>query len=132
MKKSVRIGCGAGFSGDRLEPAVILAEKGENGSGAADTRGNPSFWADEWYYTTGVGATGSMDNSNLLGGTATGHDGDCDDSVAWAGLCTSLPRFRHTSNTNYGFADGHSKSLPIGGTKWYKNLYQESLMPAPY
>src|SRR5690606_16110008 len=29
MKKKVRIGCGAGFSGDRLEPAVILAEKGE-------------------------------------------------------------------------------------------------------
>jgi hypothetical protein len=25
----VRIGCGAGFSGDRLEPAVILVEKGE-------------------------------------------------------------------------------------------------------
>ncbi|QMU31433.1 acyclic terpene utilization AtuA family protein [Adhaeribacter radiodurans] len=29
MKNKVRIGCGAGFSGDRLEPAVILAEKGE-------------------------------------------------------------------------------------------------------
>lgn len=27
--KKIRIGCGAGFSGDRLEPAVILAEKGE-------------------------------------------------------------------------------------------------------
>lgn len=27
-KDIVRIGCGAGFSGDRLEPAVILAEKG--------------------------------------------------------------------------------------------------------
>jgi hypothetical protein len=29
MKNKIRIGCGAGFSGDRLEPAVILAEKGE-------------------------------------------------------------------------------------------------------
>src|SRR5215831_14313925 len=29
MKDKIRIGCGAGFSGDRLEPAVILAEKGE-------------------------------------------------------------------------------------------------------
>jgi hypothetical protein len=28
-KNKIRIGCGAGFSGDRLEPAVILAEKGE-------------------------------------------------------------------------------------------------------
>ena len=28
MKNTIRIGCGAGFSGDRLEPAVILAEKG--------------------------------------------------------------------------------------------------------
>ena len=28
-KAKIRIGCGAGFSGDRLEPAVILAEKGE-------------------------------------------------------------------------------------------------------
>lgn len=29
MKEKIRIGCGAGFSGDRLEPAVVLAEKGE-------------------------------------------------------------------------------------------------------
>jgi hypothetical protein len=29
MKQQIRIGCGAGFSGDRMEPAVILAEKGE-------------------------------------------------------------------------------------------------------
>lgn len=27
MKEKIRIGCGAGFSGDRLEPALILAEK---------------------------------------------------------------------------------------------------------
>ena len=27
-KKKIRIGCGAGFSGDRIEPAVILAEQG--------------------------------------------------------------------------------------------------------
>jgi hypothetical protein len=29
MKSKIRIGCGAGFSGDRIEPAIILAEKGE-------------------------------------------------------------------------------------------------------
>lgn len=29
QKKSIRIGCGAGFSGDRIEPAVELAEHGE-------------------------------------------------------------------------------------------------------
>ena len=29
MGETVRIGCGAGFQGDRLEPALILAEKGE-------------------------------------------------------------------------------------------------------
>jgi hypothetical protein len=29
MKNKIRIGCGAGFSGDRIEPAVILAQKGE-------------------------------------------------------------------------------------------------------
>lgn len=28
MKDKIRIGCGAGFSGDRLEPALILTEKG--------------------------------------------------------------------------------------------------------
>ncbi len=28
MKDKIRIGCGAGFSGDRLDPALILAEKG--------------------------------------------------------------------------------------------------------
>jgi hypothetical protein len=28
MKNVVRIGCGAGFSGDRLEPAVVLVKKG--------------------------------------------------------------------------------------------------------
>ena len=29
MKEKIRIGCGAGFSGDRLEPALILTEKGD-------------------------------------------------------------------------------------------------------
>src|SRR6187200_2032036 len=29
MKEKIRIGCGAGFSGDRIEPAVILADQGE-------------------------------------------------------------------------------------------------------
>ncbi len=29
MKQKIRIGCGAGFSGDRLEPAIVLAEKGQ-------------------------------------------------------------------------------------------------------
>jgi hypothetical protein len=29
MREKIRIGCGAGFSGDRLEPALILAERGE-------------------------------------------------------------------------------------------------------
>lgn len=29
MKDKIRIGCGAGFSGDRLDPSVILVEKGE-------------------------------------------------------------------------------------------------------
>ena len=29
MKNKIRIGCGAGFSGDRLEPSLILAQKGE-------------------------------------------------------------------------------------------------------
>lgn len=29
MKEKVRIGCGAGFSGDRLEPGLILTEKGK-------------------------------------------------------------------------------------------------------
>ena len=28
MKEIIRIGCGAGFSGDRLEPAAVLVEKG--------------------------------------------------------------------------------------------------------
>src|SRR6476469_4761634 len=28
MKERLRIGCGAGFSGDRLEPAVILVQQG--------------------------------------------------------------------------------------------------------
>jgi Acyclic terpene utilisation family protein AtuA len=29
MKEKIRIGCGAGFSGDRLEPALILANEGK-------------------------------------------------------------------------------------------------------
>ncbi len=29
MKNQIRIGCGAGFSGDRIEPAIVLAEKGK-------------------------------------------------------------------------------------------------------
>ena len=29
MKDKIRIGCGAGFSGDRLDPAIVLVEKGK-------------------------------------------------------------------------------------------------------
>jgi hypothetical protein len=29
IKEKIRIGCGAGFSGDRIEPAIVLAEKGQ-------------------------------------------------------------------------------------------------------
>ncbi len=29
MKKKIRIGCGAGFSGDRLDPSIVLLEKGQ-------------------------------------------------------------------------------------------------------
>jgi Acyclic terpene utilisation family protein AtuA len=29
MKEKIRIGCGAGFSGDRLDPSFVLAEKGK-------------------------------------------------------------------------------------------------------
>lgn len=29
MKDKIRIGCGAGFSGDRLDPAIVLAEQGD-------------------------------------------------------------------------------------------------------
>lgn len=29
MKNKIRIGCGTGFSGDRIEPAIVLAEKGK-------------------------------------------------------------------------------------------------------
>jgi hypothetical protein len=29
MKEKIRIGCGAGFSGDRLDPSLVLVEKGE-------------------------------------------------------------------------------------------------------
>src|SRR5689334_22665884 len=28
MKEQIRIGCGAGFSGDRLDPSIVLVEKG--------------------------------------------------------------------------------------------------------
>src|ERR1041385_4095934 len=28
MKEKIRIGCGAGFSGDRLEPSLVLIEQG--------------------------------------------------------------------------------------------------------
>ena len=29
MKRTIRVGCGAGFQGDRLDPALVLAERGE-------------------------------------------------------------------------------------------------------
>ncbi|MBO0948966.1 acyclic terpene utilization AtuA family protein [Fibrella forsythiae] len=29
MKKTIRIGCGAGFSGDRLDPAMVLVQQGQ-------------------------------------------------------------------------------------------------------
>jgi len=118
--------------------SMYLTEKGDNND-MVQHRGDPQWSAEEWEWTTGVGATGTTDNSNLLGGSIAGSDGNCDALIAWGGppnydtQCTSLPRFRHGGKSlNAGFADGHAKSMALGAPRWYKNVYQPGLMPAPY
>ena len=43
----------------------------------------------------------------------------------WA-TCSMMPRFRHNKTANVVFLDGHSKAMPRGGIKWYKNIYVQT------
>jgi hypothetical protein len=114
--------------------AVILIEKGS--CGPTTDHSNEVFWGGESYWTTGVGATGANDNSDLVE-----INGDCDwpwdwghePNGSWAPTsCNSLPRFRHNKATCAGFSDGHAKTKTVGGFLWYKNIYQPNSMAVPY
>ena len=110
--------------------SVLLSEKGANGGG--DVRSVVGIQFDEQFYQDHVTTDGSVDGSNLLGGTNPNHWGDCDATSDWQwnGHCFYLPRFRHAGQSNFGWADGHAKSLGVGGLKWFKNIYQQGLYEA--
>ena len=37
--------------------------------------------------------------------------------------CGSTPRYRYSGNSVFSYSDGHTKSVPRGGLKWFKNIY---------
>jgi len=111
---------------------IMLAEKGINGIGASD----PHFLPNQGWWATSVMTGGNYDPakdnstcSYTVGNAAcpnhTGVNPDMDVKAGvnggWEGPRTI--RYRHNGNTNVLFCDGHAKSMPKGGIKWYKNVY---------
>jgi prepilin-type N-terminal cleavage/methylation domain-containing protein/prepilin-type processing-associated H-X9-DG protein len=105
---------------------ILISEKGSNGP--AD-RSDENIWLNEYLYTNGTN-NGQSDNDNAIE-----QQGDCDEnaSTEW-GQCPYTPRFRHQRSTNSGqgnfsFGDGHSKSKPIFGIGYIKNIYDPVMLP---
>lgn len=109
---------------------VLIAEKGVNSS-------NWNFpWFVDWQFqyidsiasTPGNASTVYRDgdtswnpNSPLY---SPWYDTDCIAGVSndkWE--CAAHPRYRYNFNSVFAFADGHTKSIPRGGLKWFKNIY---------
>ncbi|MCW5934328.1 MAG: DUF1559 domain-containing protein [Fimbriimonadia bacterium] len=96
---------------------IMVMEKGKNDA----TWGWLQFVTWEWDWTATVGnPRGSIDGSEL----ADRHDCDYTNvgNATWAG-CGMKPRYRHNRTVNVVFCDGHAKSMPKGGIKWYRNIY---------
>ncbi|HWD42079.1 MAG TPA: DUF1559 domain-containing protein [Fimbriimonas sp.] len=52
------------------------------------------------------------------------HDTDCVGGVddgSWE--CAATARYRHNGTANFGFADGHEKSIQKYAMKWFKNIW---------
>jgi prepilin-type N-terminal cleavage/methylation domain-containing protein/prepilin-type processing-associated H-X9-DG protein len=104
---------------------VLISEKGTNGP--AD-RSDENIWLNEYLYTNGTNNC-LADNDNAIE-----QQGDCDEtaSTEW-GQCPYTPRFRHTRSQksgqgNFAFSDGHSKSKPIFGLGFCKNIYDPVML----
>ena len=51
------------------------------------------------------------------------HDTDCVSADAGAWECAAHARYRHNGSANFGFADGHAKSIQKYAMKWFKNIW---------
>jgi prepilin-type N-terminal cleavage/methylation domain-containing protein/prepilin-type processing-associated H-X9-DG protein len=106
------------------EPAskIYMVEKGRNGQ----TWSIPYFGSWEWDWTAWVGlnrSTGQVqrDGSEI----AVSREGDDfrNNNDNWWAQCGMLPRYRHTGSTVCLFGDGHVKSFPKNGIRWYQNVF---------
>jgi prepilin-type N-terminal cleavage/methylation domain-containing protein/prepilin-type processing-associated H-X9-DG protein len=92
-----------------------------------------NFATWEWDWIAYIKTNGAIDEAldGMQMALDTPGKADCD-FVASANLnpswnnwatCSMMPRFRHNKTANVVFLDGHSKAMPRGGIKWYKNIY---------
>jgi len=110
---------------------VLIAEKGMN---IPDGWNYP--WFVDWQFqyidsiatTPGNAATVFRDGDTSKNPTSPVYspwfDTDCQAGISngkWE--CAAHPRYRYSGQSVFSFADGHSKSIPRGGLKWFKNIY---------
>lgn len=106
------------------EPAakVYMVEKGRLGQ----TWSVPYYDSWEWDWTEWVGlnrSTGQVQrDGSEIAVSREGDDMRTDDANWWAGP-GMLPRYRHNRTTISLFGDGHVKSFPRFGMKWYANVF---------
>jgi prepilin-type N-terminal cleavage/methylation domain-containing protein/prepilin-type processing-associated H-X9-DG protein len=102
---------------------IIEMEKGKNDQ----TWGYMQFATWQWDWADSVRDYSSptfkvdegKDNARISNGF------DCDGigtAGTWA-ACGMQPRYRHSRNANFVFADGHAKGMTKGAVRWYKHIF---------
>jgi hypothetical protein len=122
--------------------SVLLSEKGTNVNGPW---GYPWLHDLQTYYIhSGIavqngnpGAGVTQDGNTVMTPGTPGYDAEVDtDCTSGAGDegsydCGATPRYRYSGSSVFSYSDGHTKSVPRGGLKWFKNIYiQRSDIPA--
>jgi hypothetical protein len=121
---------------------VLMATKGLNSQAPGNTWNYP--WIVDWQfqYIDSIASTPGDASTVYRDGDTTWdpnsplyspwYDTDCTPGISdgkWE--CAAHPRYRYAHNAVFTFVDGHTKALPRGGLKWFKNIYvQRGDLPA--
>jgi prepilin-type N-terminal cleavage/methylation domain-containing protein len=118
---------------------ILMAEKGLNSSN--DKWNYPWFVDWQFQYIDSIAHTSGDPSTVYRDGDTSQEPGspvyspkfdtDCVNGFSdgnWE--CAAHPRYRYSKNAVFTFSDGHSKTIPRGGLKWYKNIYVLRSIPS--
>jgi prepilin-type N-terminal cleavage/methylation domain-containing protein len=109
---------------------VLLSEKGLNPIGGWQypfLMDQQSLYIGSIAHTPGNASTVYRDGNDSMTPTSPVYspliDTDCTSANTGSYDCAATPRYRYAGQSVFSFADGHTKAVPRGGLKWFKNIY---------